>query len=83
MKKILVSIGVIAGMAIASFCVYEAYAGTPIWQNPPVIVGDFDGINRCRCKQDGCYGGNAISFRASCAKSADPIQCADYDNNCP
>lgn len=38
----------------------------------------------CRCKGGGCYGGNAFSFRASCAKLASGVGfCNTYDSNCP
>ncbi len=38
--------------------------------------------NYCRCHGEECKGGNAISFRRSCAKSEEPIQCPDYSVNC-
>lgn len=50
--------------------------------DPPQVDGDMDSVNRCRCKDGGCYGGNAISFRASCAKAEYPIKCNDYKSNC-
>ncbi len=37
----------------------------------------------CRCKSNGCYGGNAFSFRASCFKITQPEQrCYNYDGHC-
>ena len=34
-------------------------------------------------KHEGCYGGNAVSLRAACAKSNDLLNCADFEGNCP
>lgn len=42
-----------------------------------------DEMNRCRCKHDGCYGGNLISLRPKCAVDDDPIDCTEYIMNCP
>lgn len=35
--------------------------------------------NLCRCKADGCYGGNLISFRARCGQG----DCSASSSNCP
>ena len=34
-------------------------------------------------KHERCYGGNAVSLRAACAKSNDLLNCADFAGNCP
>jgi len=52
--------------------------------NPYYEAGKF----YCRCKENsnginGCYGGNAISLRASCYKGSANIMCNNYDSNCP
>lgn len=36
-------------------------------------------VNLCRCKADGCYGGNLISFRARCGQG----DCSASASNCP
>ncbi len=41
-----------------------------------------DPVNRCRCKHDGCYGGNAISFRKLCARDEGIILCSSFDAVC-
>lgn len=59
---------------------------TVVAQDIPDPHGNFDEINRCRCKENGdvvgCYAGNAISLRPACAKSKDPIVCSNYNSNC-
>jgi hypothetical protein len=49
------------------------------------IEGEVDsGSIRCRCKDGGCYGGNAISFRAKCAIVGGKEVCNDFGKgNCP
>lgn len=80
MKKVLI----VSGMILLSLClgglVREISAGPGDMTG---IGGKLDDVNRCRCKHNGCYGGNAISLRAECAKSDTPIDCSDYDGNCP
>lgn len=81
MKKVLLFFG--AAVLVSAFFAFKSYAGdggaTPVIPNLP---GDFDSVNRCRCKNNGCYGGNAISLRAACAKSEGPIDCSLYAGNC-
>lgn len=46
--------------------------------NPP---GETD-IMHCRCKDDGCYAGNWISFRSECATGHGTVDCTEYAKNC-
>ncbi|MEG0518502.1 MAG: hypothetical protein RR555_06500 [Bacteroidales bacterium] len=39
-------------------------------------------IMHCRCKHDGCYAGNWISFRAECATGHGTVNCSESANNC-
>lgn len=50
--------------------------------DPGDIPVEMDPTMRCRCKKNGCYGGNALSFRPACAKGNGPIQCNEYNGNC-
>lgn len=72
--------------SLVLFCALAFIGSTLTAQNIPDPHGDFDQINRCRCKEVdgemGCYGGNAISLRPCCAKSKNPINCWEYDRNC-
>ena len=44
----------------------------------------FDPTFRCRCKDGGCYGGNAISIRSACYKNTtEGDLCNKYNANCP
>ncbi len=79
MKKVLLFLSV--AMLISAFFAFKAYAGVTL-PSTPSLPGDFDSINRCRCKNNGCYGGNAISLRAACAKSDEPINCSSFSGNC-
>jgi hypothetical protein len=36
---------------------------------------------RCKCKHGGCYAGNIISVRSTCAVG-DEINCDNFDSNC-
>jgi len=49
---------------------------------PSIDIGDVWTHNYCRCRESSCTGGNAISFRRSCAKSSEPINCSSYSGNC-
>lgn len=41
-------------------------------------------VLHCRCKSGGCYGGNALSFRANCANFTDGKgDCNHFKSNCP
>ncbi len=79
-KKIFLLLSIVL-MASAIFA-FKAYGSVEI-PDPDIPVGDFDSINRCRCKNNGCYGGNALSLRAACAKSNEPLDCSKYNGNCP
>ena len=68
---------------VSALFAFNAYAGIEDAGDITLPEGDLDSVNRCRCKNDRCYGGNAISLRAACAKSNEPLNCADYDGNCP
>lgn len=37
----------------------------------------------CRCKKGGCYGGNALSFRANCRSFSDGLGDCTKSPNCP
>ena len=39
-------------------------------------------IMHCRCKQEGCYAGNAFSLRPECATGHGSIECWKYNANC-
>lgn len=73
---------------IISFCFAAGISLLLVGSHPakadPTIPGDWDStVNHCRCKDKGCYGGNALSFRSSCAKSDfENINCRLYDRNC-
>ena len=87
MKKVLWTLGILGVMTIGAIGLAQTVKadipGGPIGDIGILGPGDFDGIMRCRCKDDGCYGGNALSFRPICAKSdKGPINCADYNDNC-
>lgn len=80
MKKVLLFFG--AAVLVSALFAFKAYADATI-PSVPGLPGDFDSVNRCRCKNNGCYGGNAISLRAACAKSEEPIDdCSLYAGNC-
>lgn len=86
MKKFFLLLGAV--IMISAAVTFNAYAGDGDDDNDngtslPDITGDFDSINRCRCKDNGCYGGNAISLRAACAKSEEALDCSEYEKNCP
>lgn len=86
MKRNILLLG--AFMMISAAVTFNAYAGDGDDDDDndtslPDITGDFDSINRCRCKDNGCYGGNAISLRAACAKSEEAIDCSKYEGSCP
>ena len=70
MKKLLLLFVLMFGVALMS----EASSG-----GPEIDEGK---IMHCRCKQDGCYAGNWISFRPECATNEGPIQCNQYASNC-
>lgn len=42
-----------------------------------------DAILHCRCKKGGCYGGNALSFRANCTNFEHGEGDCTKSNNCP
>ncbi len=81
MKKVLLFLG--AAVVVSVLFAFQSYAGgASVDVTLPDVTGDFDSVNRCRCKKNGCYGGNAISFRAACAKDTAPIDCSDYLGVC-
>lgn len=80
MKKVLLFLG--AAVVVSVLFAFQSYAGASVDVTLPDVTGDFDSVNRCRCKKNGCYGGNAISFRAACAKDTAPINCSDYLGVC-
>lgn len=48
-----------------------------------VDVSEGSTYNYCRCHgESNCLGGNYISFRRSCAKSSEPLDCTGYNSNC-
>lgn len=54
---------------------YPSYSQTieiPEWPSTPEE-------NLCRCRADGCYGGNLISFRPRCGQG----DCSASTSNCP
>jgi hypothetical protein len=72
-----------AVLLVSALFTFNAYAGIDAAADITLPEGDFDSVNRCRCKHEGCYAGNAISFRAACAKSDTFLNCAEYAENCP
>lgn len=42
-----------------------------------------NGKYHCRCKDNGCFGGNLISLRPLCAVSDETIDCTEWNMNCP
>lgn len=81
MRKVILLVSAVC--VLSALFTFNAYAGIDDDDiDTSIPVGDLDSVNRCRCKGNGCYGGNAISLRASCAKSDEPLNCSDYDGNC-
>ena len=68
---------------VSALFTFNAYAGIEDAGDITLPEGDLDVVNRCRCKHEGCYGGNAVSLGAACAKSHDLLNCADFEGNCP
>lgn len=81
MKKVILLLSAVC--VLSALFTFNAYAGIEDAVDVSIPDGDLDSINRCRCKNEGCYGGNAISLRAACAKSEGTLNCSDYVGNCP
>ena len=63
---------VAVGLSIMGYSPTYGQVSLPDWPDTPEE-------NLCRCKADGCYGGNLISFRARCGEGI----CSASDSNCP
>jgi len=53
-----------------------------------VVVPPHPDETICRCKQGGCFGGNAFSFNSRCGTSyidenGDEVFCSQFISNCP
>lgn len=81
MKKVILLLSAVC--VLSALFTFNAYAGIEDAADVSIPDGDLDSINRCRCKNEGCYGGNAISLRAACGKSEGTLTCSDHDGNCP
>ena len=46
---------------VSALFTFNAYAGIEDAGDITLPEGDLDVVNRCRCKHEGCYGGNAQS----------------------
>jgi len=61
----------------------------PLWAQRRMSLPEAIGTARSQsvaaleAKHERCYGGNAVSLRAACAKSNDLLNCADFAGNCP
>lgn len=78
MKRFRYYVTSIVTLFLFSFC-FTASSG----EIPEIPEIPIDEMNRCRCKHDGCYGGNLISLRPKCAVDDEPIDCTEYTMNCP
>ena len=76
MKKILLTTaGIIGLMLLASS--YQNSVNAQVIGD--VTLPDPPDENICRCKDDGCYGGNLISLRPRCGQG----DCTQWIQNCP
>lgn len=81
MKRVILLLSAVC--LLSALFAINVYGGIEDAGDITVPGGDLDSVNRCRCKNNGCYGGNAISLRPACAKSDGVLDCSEYDVNCP
>lgn len=88
MKRYLIVLTVIVAVSLIGLGIYNSHAQTKevvevVKDVGTAIAGSENSkLFHCRCKAGGCYGGNAFSFRPSCAKSDKTIICSDWIDNC-
>lgn len=64
-KKNLLFLGLVALL----FCGFLFYSNESKSQDVEIEIPNFDDQDWCRCKDNGCYQGNWISFRRLCGTS--------------